>query len=118
MGQYTSPKQLLVIFKYLKDNHHVQFIDTRCLVRGGLSSAYWTVDEFRRWFMSCLMNKINRNDTQTGRKHTEQYQSDMRYDARIINEYMGTRIRHTGCRMLLRTKEMQRLYPYINNQVD
>lgn len=46
----------------------------------------------------------------------ERFHADMQDDARRINEYVGQRIRHSGCRNLLRTAAMQARYPHINNQ--
>lgn len=40
---------------------------------------------------------------------------DLRLDAQRINEY-AARIRHSGCRNLLRTPKMKRRYPHIDNQ--
>jgi hypothetical protein len=37
-------------------------------------------------------------------------------DGRRVNEYVGQRIRHTGCSGLLRSPAMQRRYPHINRQ--
>ena len=38
------------------------------------------------------------------------------HDARVINDYVGKRIRHTGCRNLLRHPGMKARYPHIDNQ--
>lgn len=46
----------------------------------------------------------------------ERRYSDLQVDARRINEYVGQRIRHTGCRGWLRDPAMQARYPHINNQ--
>lgn len=46
----------------------------------------------------------------------ERRHADLQVDARRINDYVGQRVRHTGCRGLLRDARMQRRYPHINNQ--
>lgn len=46
----------------------------------------------------------------------ERRHADLQVDARRINEYVGQRIRNTGCRGLLRDAAMQARYPHINNQ--
>lgn len=40
---------------------------------------------------------------------------DLQVDARRINEY-ASRVRHSGCRNLLRHPTMKRRYPHIDNQ--
>lgn len=45
----------------------------------------------------------------------EEVYQDLRLDAMRINEY-AARVRHSGCRNLLRTQKMKRLYPHIDNQ--
>ena len=42
--------------------------------------------------------------------------SDLRWDAMQINHYQERRIRHSGCRNLLRDKRLKRKYPHIDNQ--
>lgn len=46
----------------------------------------------------------------------ERRHADLQLDARRINEYVGQRIRNSGCRGLLRDAAMQARYPHINNQ--
>jgi hypothetical protein len=41
---------------------------------------------------------------------------DFRWDAHVIDDYMNKRIRHTGARNMLRTPEMKKKYPEIDNQ--
>lgn len=41
---------------------------------------------------------------------------DAQHDARVINDYYGQRIRHSGCRNLLRDLELKCRYPHIDNQ--
>lgn len=72
--------------------------------------------EWLRWFRECLNAKINRGLARTGRKLDGDYQTELRRDARHINDYFGRRIRNSGCRNLLRTPELRRRYPQINNQ--
>lgn len=45
----------------------------------------------------------------------EQRYSDTQWDALKINEY-ASRIRHSGCRNLLRTAKLKRRYPHVDNQ--
>lgn len=42
--------------------------------------------------------------------------SDYRWDARVIYDYMTNRVRSTGSRNLLRTPEMKKKFPEIDNQ--
>lgn len=46
----------------------------------------------------------------------EQRLADLYWDACRINEFVGQRIRHTGCRNLLRDRAMKARYPHIDNQ--
>ncbi|HRJ52222.1 MAG TPA: hypothetical protein PLE99_05620 [Candidatus Thiothrix moscowensis] len=46
----------------------------------------------------------------------EQAYLDVQHDARVINGYYGQRIRHSGCRNLLRNQKLKRRYPHIDNQ--
>lgn len=46
----------------------------------------------------------------------ERRYADLQVDARRVNEYVGQRIRHSGCSGLLRDARMQRQYPHINRQ--
>lgn len=43
-------------------------------------------------------------------------QQDLAIDLIKVDDYLLRRIRHTGCRNLLRTAAMQARYPHINNQ--
>jgi len=47
--------------------------------------------------------------------HEQRKYEDLEWDARRINEF-ASRIRHSGCRNLLRTPRMKRRYPHIDNQ--
>lgn len=76
----------------------------------------WTATDFWRWFRTCLHTKINRDDTRAWRKLRADYQADLAHDVRLINDYTGRRIRHSGSRGLLRTAELRRRYPHINTQ--
>jgi len=76
----------------------------------------WTWTKFQEWFMDCLHAKINRDDKRVGRKLTAEYQSDLLIDRRTIENYLYRRQRSSGSRGMLRTKEMQDRYPFINNQ--
>ncbi len=77
----------------------------------------WDAEQFNKWFWQCLMEKIASHDTRTGRKMTRQYQTDLRLDAQVINEFYGRRIVRRGCNILC-TQEMKRLYPHINTNLD
>ena len=78
----------------------------------------WNFQEFRRWFRKCLATKMEREKPPKGRKHSAEYQSDLRWDANQIADYTQRRIRHTGCHGLLRTLEMRLRYPHINRQTE
>lgn len=49
--------------------------------------------EWRRWFRQCLMDKINRNLPMTGRKWSDEYQTGLLRDKRIVAECCQ-RVRH------------------------
>lgn len=73
----------------------------------------------RAWLRQCLANKINRDldaERATWRKWHRDWQSDVRVDRNLIEDYLYRRYRSTGCRGLLRTVEMRRRYPHINTQ--
>ena len=74
----------------------------------------WNAGQFREWFRTCLMEKISFRSPRTGRKTTPQYQLELWLDAQVINEFHGRRIVRRG-RNILRTPEMRRRYPQINN---
>lgn len=60
-------------------------------------------------------DRINRHlPWRNGRRWQDEAYHAMRTDAIHVNEYQ--RIRHSGCRGLLRTPELQRRYPHINCQ--
>ena len=73
----------------------------------------WTRADFRRWFVGCLHNKINRNDGRQFRKLSSEYQSSISHDAQIIND-RERGLRRSG-RNLLNTPEMKRRYPTVDN---
>jgi hypothetical protein len=73
----------------------------------------WTWADFRRWFIKCLQLKINRHDGRTWRKFDREYQRNLRCDADVINDY-ARRVMRRGLNVL-RTPEMRRRYPHINN---
>jgi len=75
----------------------------------------WTLVTFRRWFLRCLHNKINRHDSHPWRKLDYGYQSDLCHDASIINDY-ARGMMHRGLN-LLRTPELRRRYPHVNNNI-
>ena len=91
--------------------------DPAATLKTGLwDQPYWTSAEFNRYFAECLNRRINRDDPRAAwRKMQPEYQTALALDARRVNEYQQ-RIRHTGCRGLLRLPEMQQRYPHINNQ--
>jgi sarcosine oxidase delta subunit len=76
-----------------------------------MSAAEWL-----RWFRKTLHEKISSYERRTGRKFDDTYQLELRRDARLINDYFGKRLRHTGCRNILWTREMQERYPQVNTQ--
>ncbi len=107
----TSARQILDAHKLLA-SHPGATITT-----GMWDDSTWTKAQLGRWFMACLQRKINRTVSDCGlRKCTNQYQSDLAHDARTIREYTVYRIRSTGSCGMLRTVDMQRRYPHINNQ--
>ena len=87
-----------------------------CITVPDWFNEYWNYAQLRAWFMQCLHNKINRNDTRTGRCFTPDYQRDAWMDARTVNQYYGQRVRHSGSSGLLRTPEARNRYPEVNTQ--
>lgn len=86
---------------------------------GMWTDGAWTEAQFTRWLRDCLNAKINSHlpaSMTTGRKHSREWQLNAWRDAREVNDYYGRRLRHSGCRGLLRTPEMQRRYPEVNTQ--
>lgn len=87
-----------------------------CFPTGCWPNDRLTATEFRQWFTACLEHKINRALPQLGRKHDSDYQLDLQCDRRTIDDYTQRRVRNTGCTGMLRTPELRRRYPHINNQ--
>lgn len=73
-----------------------------------------SADVLRLWDRG-LMNRCNRGLPELTAEQEREYR-DMQLDADRVNEYIGQRIRHTGCRNLLRTAAMKARYPHIDNQ--
>lgn len=84
-----------------------------CFTEFGIFSQ--TSAEYMRWFRKCLNAKINRNEKPVGRKHSDEYQNNLRLDSYRIKDYKSG-LRSSGCSGLLRTREMVERFPYINNQ--
>jgi hypothetical protein len=74
----------------------------------------WDARQFWKWVHECLMDKIASHDPQNGRKMTRHYQLDLWRDAQVINDFFRRRIVRRG-RNILRTPEMKRPYPQIDN---
>ena len=77
-----------------------------------------TSNQYIKWFRDCLHEEISSHENRQGRKFTMDYQVKLIQDFNNIQKYLVMRIRNTGCRNLLNTKEMKRRYPFINNQID
>lgn len=87
---------------------------------GKISSGVWTDGEwdkrkFDEFLKRSLNAKINSKTDEKGRKYSNEYQSDLQRDRKTIEDYLNSRIRNRGGNSL-RTKEMQKKYPEINNQ--
>lgn len=104
---YTTVTRLLETARYVKAHPDARIKADWCTV--------WNAAEFWRWFHRCLAAKINRDDRRVGRKMSDEYQRDQALDARVINDYVGRRARRAGMG-ILRTSEMRRRYPGINDQ--
>lgn len=109
-GYSTDRRHLLTAAHWCKTHPHGR------ITTGMWEDPDWTTAEFWRWFMRCLHAKINRQDQRTWRKLSDEYQLAQALDALVIRGYYGHRIRHTGCRGLLRTPELRRRYPHIDRQ--
>jgi len=59
---------------------------------------------------------VNRKGGTTLTAQQEDDYADFAHDARLINDYLSKRIRHSGSRNLLRHPKMKALYPHIDNQ--
>lgn len=109
-GAYrTTARNILIASRYFTENP-IGTIPT-----GLWTEPTWHEHNFRFWFFGCLTAKINREDRRSGRKLTQEYQLALLLDCRMIRDY-AHRVRHSGCRNLLRTPEMQSRYPGVNNQ--
>lgn len=124
----TSAKNILTAFRFFRE-HPEGRIMTGVWTDG---PDGWDRARFMAWFRKCLNRKINRNDTRQslpGRKLdgtprparpwrslSDDYQRDLWHDAQTIRQYTTLRYRHTGCRGLLRTREMKKRFPHIDNQ--
>jgi hypothetical protein len=74
----------------------------------------WAFADLQTWLRRCLTAKINRNDARAWRKLSRDYAHDLEHDARVINDYTARRARNRGAN-ILRTPEMKRQYPEIDN---
>jgi len=84
---------------------------------GDWADHEWGADKFFRWFDGCLHDKINRDDPRNRwRKCQPDYQLGLHVDAMKIRDYTQRRIRNSGCRGLLRTPDLQRRFPHVNQQ--
>ena len=110
MTAYANPAKLIATMREMKQ-HPTQVYEIQV---PGWFSEYWNYNQLRSWFMRCLNNKINRNDTRTGRCYTQEWQQNMTRDARIIQQYYGQRVRRSGSN-ILNTPEMKRRYPNLDN---
>ena len=107
-AHHTTAKRLFAVRRFFKSNPIAE------IPTGIWDRPFWSKEEYERWYLECLHAKINRSVEKKGRKFGDSYQSDLKCDARVINEWFGTRIRNSG-HGFLRTKEMQERYPSINN---
>jgi len=101
--KYASPGGILAAAKFFEANP-----------QGTITTGFWadptfTKDEFYAWFQKCLFAKCG------GGPYTER-QANKIHDGRIINDYIGKRIRRYGSG-ILNDPAMQRRYPHINKQV-
>lgn len=101
----TSRPRLLACYRAAKEGRSIR--------TGIWHDPGWNPDRFLSWFRLSLDQKIT-SEGRRYRKLDAQYQSDLRHDARIINDY-ARRIRWTG-RNLLRNADMITQYPHVNNQ--
>lgn len=70
-----------------------------------------TSAEYLRWFRGCLNEKINRNEMRKGRKFSRDYEIGLILDARVIRE------KAFSGRNLLRTPELKRRFPHLDNRM-
>lgn len=106
--RYTT-RQLIQAVQWVKANP-----DGRVKIRRDESVSS---REYMVWFNKCLDNKINRADTRCWRKLTDEYQQNLGLDAYIIHQTLNQRVRRSG-RNFLRTPELKRRYPDIDNPED
>lgn len=76
----------------------------------------WNFTDFQKWFIKCLNEKINRQDSRTWRKLTPEYQLNLKKDSWRIKDYYRSRAVCSGCN-LLNTPEMKNRYPHINTRM-
>jgi len=103
----TSIKQLKQAKAFFAQNPN----GTVKIIGNGFPKVY-TKAEWEQWFIQCLMAKINRNEPAIN----EERFNNLKRDARIINEYFGTRNRRRGTG-ILSDRKMQARYPFINNNL-
>ena len=101
----ASAAKLLAAVRFFKANPAGQMRVDWCTT--------WGRAEFERWFFRCLHRKINRHDTRTWRKLSDEWQFSAWKDAQTINAHA----RGVNCsgRNVLSCPDVIRLYPEINN---
>ena len=107
---HTTVKRLLETDRYFKENPNGR------ISTGVWDDPEWDAAQFWQWFRECLNDKINREDTRQWRNLTPQCQLDLRLDVRAIRQYVQNVARSSGSRGMLRTPELKRRYPNIDNQ--
>jgi len=109
----TTAKRLLSVYRAVKTNPDIS-IKTNIW-----NDPKWTAEQFMVWFRACLHQKINRHDPRNGwKKCSDDYQKHLIRDSRLIKEYYGSRIRHTGSMNILHLQEFKIKYPFINTQIN
>lgn len=84
MTHRASFRTILATARAIRENPEIR------IKTGIWTDPYWTTEDFRRWFCSCVERKINAADPRfpRGRKAGEEYQIEL---LRLRN-YIGNRV--------------------------
>lgn len=74
----------------------------------------WDAEGLLRHFRKGVLGRASRGLNQTGRKFSDDYQSALVHDSRIIEDHYSRRVHHSG-RNILNCPELKRRFPLIDN---
>lgn len=111
---YREPGKYLKLVKTLRE-YFTKYPDATPLLSW---DQFYSREEWNREVRMALHSRINRKVPPEQRPVTcsEEKTWDYEWDRDRIHEYLFQRVRHSGCRGLLRTPRLKRRYPFIDNQ--